>query len=252
VHRVAQRFKNRCNNTSITYIDLVQEGIIGLILAHDRYNPAVGTKFSTFANYWIEAKIRRLLDRHASTMHITYSASAMYNKLVKKYSSGRDGTTLDMIKAVQEDYASGSLEYRDYIRFISVLLAKSPEHYNHIPIDMSRANDMKGDIPVPADSLRLAEQTSHMSQKPSVEVELGLKNIVEKMLDRLDKDEQDIVIMYYGIGDTPPHTYERLAAKLKCSRQRIHQQHKKIIAKLRIFLKEIGTRDNISPREFLE
>jgi len=254
VHRVAQRFKFRCNNTSICYSDLVQEGIIGLIIAHSKYNCNRGTRFSTFANYWIEAKIRRLLDRHTSTIHVTYSASAIYNDLVKKYSSGRDGTTLDMIKKVQSEYAEDKLSYRNYCRYIAILLARSPEHYNHISMDMPQVYPSSGgDFTVQGDSSSVSKEIQKAtSAECGIEVEISQRTLIEKMLDKLDKEAQTIVIMYYGLRGNPSHTYEELAAKMKCSKQRIHQQHKKIIAKLRIYLKEVGVSDSINPKEFLE
>src|SRR5665213_1184798 len=87
VHRIAQKYKQFCNNTSITYADLVQEGAIGLIIARRKFKSNMGAKFSTYANFWIKAKVMRLLDRHYSTIHVTYSATAEYNKIVKKYGS---------------------------------------------------------------------------------------------------------------------------------------------------------------------
>lgn len=254
VHRVAQRFKNRCNNTSISYLDLVQEGTIGLIIAYSRFNPKRNVRFSTYANYWIEAKIRRFLDRHSSTMHVTYSASAIYNNLVKRYGNGRDGTTQDMITRVQADYASGDLSYRDYIRFISILLAKSPERHNHLAIDMPTVvSGSSGDMTVTTDSSPLAAAIHKATAcHPETERDLSQKSLIDGMLNKLDKEEQDIVIMYYGLRGSPSHTYEKLADKMKCSKQRIHQQHKKIVNKLRLYLKEIGLSDKIDPREFLE
>jgi RNA polymerase sigma factor (sigma-70 family) len=187
-------------------------------------------------------------------MHVTYSASAIYNTLVKKYRSGRDGTTMDMIKNVQADYATGDLTYRNYIRYISILLAKSPERHNHVPIDMPVTfSGSSGEMTFLSDNGPLANLVNKATlQQPETERDLSLKSLIERMLNRLDKEEQNIVIMYYGLSGNEPHTYEKLAEKIKCSKQRIHQQHKKIVVKLRNYLKEIGQSDKIDPREFLE
>lgn len=153
-----------------------------------------------------------------------------------------------------DEYAEGRLSYDNYTRYIAILLAKSPERYNHLSIDMTRKyQNGSGEQSIPPDSSSISSSmASHFAHNPNVAENLERTTLIEKMLDKLDKEEQKLVIMYYGLKGQQAHTYEKLALKMKCSKQRIHQQHKKIINKLRLYLKEVGSDDSIDPKELLE
>lgn len=254
VHRVAQQYKAFCNNTSVTYQDIVQEGIIGLILARDRFNPKKNVRFSTYANYWIRAKILRHLDATTSTMHVTFSASATYTQLLKKYGNFGDMIS-DLIKKISDLYGKGKISYRDYKKFIGVLEAKAP--ISHIHISLSGINPNAIDNtqglfgsdtnPELADS-RLGDKLKTIDQ---VEYLLSKRSVILRLLDGLPEQEQRLVKLYYGLDGAEPHTYHELSKVFKCSKQRAHQWHKKITEKLRERLKRICLEDKIDAKELL-
>lgn len=254
VHRVAQQYKAYCNNTSVTYQDIVQEGIIGLIMARDRFKPSKNVRFSTYANYWIRAKILRHLDSTYSTMHVTYSASATYSELLKKYGSFGDMIS-DLIRKVSNDFSKGKISYRDYQKFVMVLEAKAPLSHTHISLDAvipglynvgqqsgSEENHDNVQDNRLGDKLKTIEKIEHL---------LGRKSMVGKLLDELPEQEQRLIKMYYGLDGYEPHTYHELSKSFKCSKQRAHQWHKRITDKMRERLKRMCLEDNMQVKELL-
>src|SRR6185369_4946802 len=187
VHRVAQQYKAFCNNTSVTYQDLVQEGIIGLIIARDRFKPSKNVRFSTYANYWIRARILRHLDSTYSTMHVTYSASATYNQLLKKYGTFGDMIT-DLLAKVSADFSKGKISHRDYSKFIMVLEAKAPLSHTHISLNSveDREDDSRGMYPGSTeDALNDVRIGDRLQVVDKIEHLLSRKSVISKMLDEL-------------------------------------------------------------------
>ncbi len=256
VHRVAQKYKQYCNNTSITYEDLVQEGAIGLITARRKFNPSLGNRFSTYATYWIRAMITRLLDRYYSTMHVTYSASATYNKLIRKYGSpeGIRGSLAqdELIAKLTKERNQNKITSNDYAKFIDILQAKSPLNYTHVSLNAfldGSSNEVNGN------GLEGRQLNHSISKKlqcvDSIEQILSRKSIVERLLGTLKSDEARIIKLYLGFEDGQEHTYKDIAIILGCSKQKAHQHYQNAIKKLRARLKGICLKDGISETEML-
>jgi RNA polymerase primary sigma factor len=230
----------------------VQEGIVGLIIARNKFKPSKGARFSTYANYWIRAKILRLLDRYSSTIHVTFSASATYSKLVKKY--GTIGDIIeDLLDKIQLDYNKGRISGRDYRKFIDILHAKSPDNYNHISIDdaLDSANTEHSRA-LDSDSRSLGmDILKHLEQVNNAEDLLCQRALIRRLIDALEPDERKLVIMYYGLDGKDSHTYNELSKVFKCSKQRVHQWHKRITAKLRANLKDICLKDRVDLKEMV-
>lgn len=256
VHRIAQKYKQFCNNTSITYVDLVQEGTIGLIIARRKFRPNKGARFSTYANYWIRAKIMRLLDRHYSTIHVTYSASAEYNKIIKKYGSinnfrGSLYQTMDeLIDKLGVEYRKGKISEADYKKFIDILQARSPLNFTHISLDVLSSNN--DDMHTSQDNRKIGLDVSKKFHiVGSIDQVLSRKSITNRLLEILEPEELRLIKLYHGIDGNKEHTYKEIADIFKCSKQKAHQWYKRIIKKLRGRLKDICHDDNIEPKEMI-
>ena len=252
VHRVAQQYKAFCNDTLPTYKDIVQEGIIGLIMARDRFKPSKNVRFSTYANYWIRAKILRHLDATCSTMHVTYSASATYSQLVKRYGTIGDMIT-DLIKKVELDWQRGKISERDYHKFTTVLEAKAPSAHTHISLNATTKFNGEGENS--ESNLEVIDTISGISDKlktvDRIEQLLSRKSVIAKILDELPEQEQLLIKMYYGLDGYQPHTYHELSKKFKCSKQRAHQWNKRITDKLKDRLKRMCLEDSMELTELL-
>jgi RNA polymerase sigma factor (sigma-70 family) len=221
VHRIAQQYKGNCS-AAVSYLDLVQEGAIGLIEAQKRFDPNRKIKFSTYANYWIVAYIKRALDKSSSTIHVTYSATASYNALLRKYGIEGNSTTTDIMKRITLDYSKGKINYRNYVKMIAVLMAKSPSSYNHVSLQDS---EWSSESPHP---LHVNLKTEDTAAKLLVQ-----QSFIQKILDKLTPQERKLVILYYGLDGKPVTTYSELAKKLGCSRQKLYQMREKTIHKMR-------------------
>lgn len=222
----------------------------GLIVARDRYDPKRRVRFSTFANYWITARILRLLNRYCSTIHVTHSASATYHDLVKRIGGSGDMVE-DLLVKVQAQYRDGEISYADYKKFIGVLRAKSPESHNHISLENEYQLYEGGSVPSDSDT-RSLEILKHTTQEPSTEQALSMKDTIDTVIAFLTKDEAKLLKMYYGLDGFERHTYEALAEKIGCTRQWAHKTHNKILKKLKKYLDRMSRKDKIPIQEFLQ
>lgn len=91
---VAKKYQRRIGGTSLTFSDLLQEGVIGLQRAAEKYDPECGYKMSTYAYWWIRQAITRAIDMKSSLIHVPSGAKQKLNKF---RGSAEEGGTLDEI-----------------------------------------------------------------------------------------------------------------------------------------------------------
>lgn len=254
VHKQARKYQRFVNNTSIAYDDLVQEGTIGLMTAYDRFKPRKGFQFSTYATYWIKARILRLLSRFYSTIHVTYSAGAIYDKLLNKYNKDKKGNykqdvelaVTDIINRLTEDYSAGKIKYADYIKFINVLEAKQPLSFTHVPLNINGSDFTNSEYTSSAMNTFSEHSesiaSSHVSEKlqyvEHIEQILGQKSILSKLLEELTEKENKFIVSYYGLNGVKASTYAILSKQLDIPKLQMHKYHEDILNKLKKLIKD--------------
>jgi RNA polymerase primary sigma factor len=218
VVKIAKRYMNR----GLPFLDLIEEGNLGLIKAVERFKLSKECRFSTYATWWIRQSIERALVNQSRTIRLPVHVSDDINKLIKisrelLQKLNREPQATEVADAMGVDPA--------YIRRLMVLVKKtySIEH------PMGENNDYS--------LMDTIEDTSSIDPATLIE-DLDKYAHVSEWLDTLNGNEREILALRFGLDDREPQTLDTIGRRFGVTRERIRQIEAKSLEKLRKIMED--------------
>ncbi len=207
---------NKYKNLDVPLLDLINQGNIGLLEAAKRYDPSKGTKFITYAVWWIKQAILQALNEQSSTVKLPvkhtahlYKINSATEKLTKEL--GRAPSTQELSEAT--NISPEDIE--------EVLMASK----SSLSLDNYVGND--------EDKTFLESLEDEDSNVENAIIAKTLKYAIDEIITSLDPREAEIIIKRYGFNGEQPQTLEELGESMGVTRERIRQLENRALDKLR-------------------
>jgi RNA polymerase primary sigma factor len=213
---VARKYRGK----GIPFLDLIQEGNLGLMKAVDKFDYRLGYRFSTYASWWIRQAMHRVIQNHAQTIRIPVHVIELRNKVMRAiYALSKETGSRPSLQDIAE--ATGLPEEK-----VEYILGEG---------EWAGTRTISLETPIGDGEAQLLDflQDKESTSPEEAFMEQNAARGVKMILSTLSPREEAILRKRFGIGDGKAHTLEELGQEFGVTRERIRQIEAKALLKLR-------------------